>query len=62
MITIEHNGTTLELSSTHAYLEDKQDTILIEELTVEQRAELNRCHNLIISAMTQASRVLKGQA
>ena len=62
MITIEHNGTIVELSDTHAYLEDKQDTILVEELTEEQRAELNRCQNLIVSAMTQASRVLKGRA
>ncbi|TDA65569.1 hypothetical protein E0765_04905 [Sulfuricurvum sp. IAE1] len=60
MITIEHNNTVLELSETHAYLEDKQDTILLEELTEEQRAELNRCYNFILSAMTQASRVLKG--
>lgn len=60
MITLEHNGTTLELSNTHAYLEDKQDTILIEDLTDSQRVALSQCHNLIVSAMAQASCIIKG--
>jgi len=60
MITIEHNGITLELANTHAFLEDKKDSILLEDMTEGQRTELNRCHNIIVSAMTQASRILRG--
>lgn len=60
MITIEHNGTTLELANTHAFLEDKKDSILLEVMTEEQKVALNQCHNMIVSAMTQASRILRG--
>lgn len=60
IITVELNGTTFELGDTHAYYEDKLDTILIEELTVEQQAELNQCKNFIASAVFRASQIIKG--
>lgn len=60
MITLELNGTTLELAITHAFVEDKQGAYLIEDLTDSQRQALNQCHNLIASAMAQASRIIKG--
>ena len=60
MITIEHNGTILELANTHAFLEEKKDSILLEDMTEEQKVALNQCYNMIVSAITQASRILRG--
>lgn len=59
IITVELNGKTFELGDTHAFYEDNHGAHLLEELTDDQRTALNQCRNLIASAVTRASQIIK---